>query len=863
MDELFSDFLTETFEHIARLDLELVRLETEPDDPALLSGIFRLMHTIKGTSGFLGLARLESLAHASETLLGQLRERTRAVDAALVTLILRSLDRIKALLAALEATGAEPAGDDRDLIAALEACAAGAGALPLPSSADAVPEAAEETMTETTIPERPAAELTPVAPLPAGTGVDSSGKAGGLAAQSVRVHVDLLEKLMTGVSELVLTRNQLLQTLRAQKESAFTAPLQRLNQVVSELQEDVMRTRMQPIGNAWQALPRLIRDLAADLGKKIALELHGAETELDKQVFELIKDPLTHMVRNSADHGLEKPAERAALGKPETGRIVLEAYHEGGYVVVVIRDDGRGLDIERIRAKAIAQGLASEAETAGLSEAQLLHFIFRPGFSTAEKVTAVSGRGVGMDVVRTNIERIGGTIDVRSKRGAGTSFIVRIPLTLAIISALIVGAAGERFAIPQLAVTELVQVGTDQAAEHRIEIINGAPLLRLRQRLLPVIVLKDLLRLGPEKPEAESARHFVVVARIGTQDFGIMVDRVFDTEEIVVKPVAPVLRGLAMFSGNTILGDGSVIMILDPNGMDIAASRSAETAGATGTADAGSADIAASRATSMLIFRAGDATPKAVSLSLVARIEEVAVEAIERIEEQRVIQYRGQLMPLVGFDGAAEPRGKTQKVLVFVDEARCMGLCVDEILDITEVVIDIKLGSAGGWRLGSTVIGGKAADLVDAGYFLTKALPGWFGRERQETSGRGLWNLLLVDDSPFFRSVMTPLLEAAGFNVTALGDARDALAMRERGTMFDAIISDIEMPGMTGFEFVAEVKSDPRWADIPIMALSSLSTPRDVDRGRGAGFDDYIVKSDRNSVVRRLTDRLTLASSAA
>ncbi len=863
MDELFSDFLTETFEHIARLDLELVRLETEPDDPALLSGIFRLMHTIKGTSGFLGLARLESLAHASETVLGQLREGTRAVDAALVTLILRSLDRIKALLAALEETGAEPGGDDRDLIAALEACAEGVRSAPPASSIDAVAEVLREAPRETMIAERQAAAFALAAPPPPAAGVEGAAKAGGVAAQSVRVHVDLLEKLMTGVSELVLTRNQLLQTLRAQKESAFAAPLQRLNQVVSELQEDVMRTRMQPIGNAWQAVPRLIRDLAADLGKKIALEMHGAETELDKQVFELIKDPLTHMVRNSADHGIEPAAERVALGKPETGRIVLEAYHEGGYVVVVIRDDGRGLDIDRIRAKVVAQGLASEAETAALSEAQLLQFIFRPGFSTAERITAVSGRGVGMDVVRTNIERIGGTIDVRSKRGGGTSFIVRIPLTLAIISALIVGAAGERFAIPQLAVTELVQVGTDPSAEHRIEVINGAPLLRLRQRLLPVVVLKDLLRLAADGTETAHTRHFVVVARVGTQDFGIMVDRVFDTEEIVVKPVAPVLRSLPMFSGNTILGDGSVIMILDPNGMDIGAARSAETTGAAGTADAQSADIAASHATSMLIFRAGDAAPKAVSLSLVARIEEIAVEAIERIEDQRVIQYRGQLMPLVGFEGAAEPKGKTQKVLVFVDEARCMGLCVDEILDITEVVIDIKLGSAGGWRLGSTVIGGKAADLVDAGYFLTKALPGWFGRDRQETPGHGLWNLLLVDDSPFFRSVMTPLLEAAGFNVTALGDAREALAMRERGTMFDAIISDIEMPGMTGFEFVAEVKSDPRWAAIPIMALSSLSTQRDVDRGRGAGFDDYIVKSDRNSVVRRLTDRLTLASSAA
>jgi two-component system chemotaxis sensor kinase CheA len=859
MDELLSDFLTETLEHIALLDDELVRLESKPDDPALLSSIFRLMHTVKGTSGFLGLARLESLAHASETVLGLLRDGNRSVDANLVTLILRSLDRIRSLLASLEETGAEPAGEDRDLIGALETCAAGPGSPVEASPVAALPVAALPVgalpiADASTAPE-------PTTPAPASAAAEAIAKSGGVAAQSVRVHVDLLEKLMTGVSELVLTRNQLLQTLRAQKEQAFAAPLQRLNQVVSELQEDVMRTRMQPIGNAWQALPRLIRDLASDLGKKITLEMHGAETELDKQVFELIKDPLTHMVRNSADHGIEPPSERASLGKPETGRIVLEAFHEGGYVVIVLRDDGRGLDIERIRAKAVAQGLATEAETAGLTETQLLQFIFRPGFSTAERITAVSGRGVGMDVVRTNIERIGGTIEVRSRRGSGTTFVVRIPLTLAIVSALIVGAAGERFAIPQLAVTELVQVGSDSSAEHRIEIINGAPLLRLRQRLLPVVVLRELLRLGAE--EEATARHFVVVARVGAQDFGIMVDRVFDTEEIVVKPVAPVLRGLSMFSGNTILGDGSVIMILDPNGMGIAATRSAEAAGTTGAGSAETEEAAAARTTSMLIFRAGDATPKAVPLSLVARIEEIALESIERIESQRVIQYRGQLMPLVEFDGASSPPGKTQKILVFVDGAQCMGLCVDEILDITEVAIDIKLGSAGGWRLGSTVIAGKAADIVDAGYFLTKALPGWFGQDKPETTGQGLWNLLLLDDSPFFRSVMMPLLEAAGFNVTAVGDPRAALAMRERGAMFDAIISDIEMPGMSGFEFVAEIKSDPRWAEIPVMALSSHSAPRDVDRGRGAGFDDYIVKSDRNSIVRKVTERLTLASSAA
>ena len=432
--------------------------------------------------------------------------------------------------------------------------------------------------------------------------------------------------------------------MRRHEESEFKAPLQRLSNVTAELQDGVMKTRMQPIGNAWQKLPRIVRDLSAELGKPIEFEMHGAETELDRQVLDLIKDPLTHMVRNSADHGIETPAERRAAGKPEKGTVRLSAWHEGGHIMIEVADDGRGLDTGKIKAAALARGLAPEAEIEKMSDAQLFRFIFAPGFSTVSKVTSVSGRGVGMDVVRANIDQIGGTIDVKSVLGRGTSFIIKIPLTLAIVSALIVEAAGDRFAIPQLAVVELVRVRNN--SEHRIERIKDAAVLRLRNKLLPLVRLERLLKIG-DGDVGKADNGFIVVTQVGSQMFGIVVDGVFHTEEIVVKPMSSKLRHIPMFCGNTILGDGSVIMIIDPNGV-------AQTIGSHATSQQSAeaereAERRAEQANkeSLLVFRAGSPQPKAVLLSLVTRLEEIDARTIEITSGRPLVQYRGQLMPLV------------------------------------------------------------------------------------------------------------------------------------------------------------------------------------------------------------------------
>jgi two-component system chemotaxis sensor kinase CheA len=888
MDDLLREFLTETNESLDVVDVELVRFEQEPNNASILANIFRLVHTIKGTCGFLGLPRLEALAHAAETLMGKFRDGMPVTGEA-VTLILATIDRIKELLDTLEQNQKESAGTDHDLIGDLqrmvERTAApasisnskSAGALvdqklerPLRPGEVSLDEL-ERAFRETPGPSAAATETKPSAPAAksqdakadsaaAKTRAEDEGSEGKIANQSIRVNVDTLEKLMTMVSELVLTRNQLLEIVRRHEDSEFKVPLQRLSSVTAELQEGVMKTRMQPVGNAWQKLPRVVRDLATELSKQIDLEMHGAETELDRQVLDLIKDPLTHMVRNSADHGLELPSERRAANKPEKGTIRLSAYHEGGYIVIQISDDGRGLNTEKIKAKAVVNGLVSEIEIEKMSEVQIHKFIFSPGFSTAAQVTSVSGRGVGMDVVRNNIDQIGGTIDVKSVFGKGSSFTIKIPLTLAIVSALIVESSGDRFAIPQLSVVELVRARSN--SDHRIEHIKDAAVLRLRNKLLPLVHLSKLL--GVErKAGGEAGDGFIVVTQVGSETFGIVVDGVFHTEEIVVKPMSTMLRHINMFSGNTILGDGSVILIIDPNGIAQAIGTSLRSQERHEESAEGQRADATEQTTSMLIFRAGSLQPKAVPLSLVTRLEEVDASRIEISNGRHLVQYRGHLMPLVPVSD--DVRVKTQGIqslLVFTDQERSMGLVVDEILDIVDDKLDIQVGSDRSGVLGSAIIKGQATEIIDIGHFLPLAFENWF-RRKQTDAAPVLRSVLLVDDSAFFRNMLAPVLKAAGYDVATAAGGEDALALIKHGRRFDVILTDIEMPGMNGFDLAQEVRGDPRMADVPVIALSSVISPEAVERGRQVGFYDYVAKFDREGLIAALKDQAADINQAA
>ncbi len=878
MDDLLPEFLAETNEALAELDLALVKLERDPGDRATLSLIFRLVHTIKGTCGFLGLPRLERVAHAGENVLGRVRDGELAATATVISLVLAGLDRIKEIVTALGMTGSEPEGSDQELIAQLNRVASGEAATPVPSPAatqadepptQAALRVAETPVTETPVAETPAAE--PAAPA-APPGAPEP------ATQTIRVSVDVLEELMTLVGELVLTRNQLLQISRAETaaqraSSAYSAPLQRLTQITSDLQDGVMKTRMQPIGSAWNKLPRLVRDLAQETGKTITLEMRGQDTELDRQVLELMRDPLTHMVRNSADHGLESTAARRTAGKPEAGRILLNAYHEGGHILIEISDDGRGIDVARVRAKALAQGLATEAELQAMTDAQIRAFIFRAGFSTAEAVTSISGRGVGMDVVRANIERIGGTIELASTEGAGSCFTVKIPLTLAIISAVIVEAGGARFAIPQIAVRELVRVGTGARAAGRpgnaapdgtpareamtVEQVGGADVLRLRDELLPLVRLSTLLQLepatAPKRPDIT-----VVVTAVGSIKLGIVVDEVFDTEEIVVKPVAPILRHVTMFSGNTILGDGSVIMILDPNGVARSAGIAARAASG-GPADAAPVRSGSEQAVPLLLFRAGAGGGRyAVPLNLVARLETIPLDRIEQSAGGPVTQYRGQLMKLIAIEDGAPPRDApdpdaptqdTQPVLVFADGARSMGLMVDSIIDVVHGRLHIELGSARAGVLGTAIVAGQAADVLDTGHWLMLAWRDWFAAAPREAARR---RVLIVEDSDFFRQLLVPALSAAGYEVTAAGSAAAALALRDGGLGVDVIVSDIEMPDMNGLAFARAVREGGAWAATPLIALSAHDGAAEEAQALAAGFSAYVQKSQRTALIEAL-----------
>lgn len=701
MDELLREFLTETAESLDHVDAQLVRFEREPNNGQVLSNVFRLVHTIKGTCGFLGLPRLEALTHAAETLMGKFRDGM-AVTGEAVSLILAAIDRIKTILDGLEKLQREPPGDDTDLIRQLNRAAARAQETNPRLQGDGSA-ASERAADQTALEDGDTAVFRNLA--------ESGDEAGSVASQSIRVSIDTLDQLMTMVSELVLTRNQLLEVLRQHDDSEFNVPLQRLSSVTTQVQQEVMKTRMQPIGNAWQKLPRIVRDLSADLGKDIGLEMVGADTELDRQVLDLVKDPLTHLIRNCADHGIENPDERSAAGKPRRGTIRLTASRQGGYVVIEIVDDGRGLDAARIKAKALEAGLISEPDVSAKSQAEINNLIFTPGFSTALEVTSISGRGVGMDVVRSNIEQIGGTVDVKSSPGSGTSFIIKIPLTLSIVAALIVEIAGERFAFPQLSVLELMRVGS----EHRIERIKSAPVLRLRQRLLPLIDVKKALQLGT----GDDANGFVVVTQAGSQIFGAVVDNVFHTEEIVIKPMSSKLRHIAIFSGMTILGDGSVIMVIDPNVLAQSLG-SAAPSPIEASIDAAEPEPRSRQdAVSLLIFRAASDRPKAVPLSLVSRIEEVDRQKVDVADGRYIVKYRDELMPLLGFDMQARIKKEgAQPILVFSEQGRSIGLLIDEIVDIAEEKLDVKITGDRPGILGYALVKGVVAEIIDVDFFL-------------------------------------------------------------------------------------------------------------------------------------------------
>lgn len=753
MNEIVREFLLETHESLAQLDLDLVTLEREPRERETLARVFRTLHTVKGTAGFLGLAKLQGVSHAGENLLSRLRAGELVFNPEIATVLLGVVDAIRQSLAALEATGEEGGGDYSELIRVLEQITLGNGLgssprislppppppAPLPAPPPPPPLPAREPDPDPVLvaPARaplvsppPPPSLSPPPP-PAAPVISvvtiepPEQRSPAVADTSIRVDVGLLDKLMTLVGELVLTRNQIMPFATAQEDAGFLSTVQRLNILTTELQAGVMKTRMQPIGNVWGKFPRIVRDLAVACGKQVRLELDGGETELDKTIVEAIRDPLTHMIRNAVDHGIEAPETRVSRGKPAEGRLILKASHEGGKVVVEIVDDGGGIDPARIREKALAARLLTPEQTSLMTERELVNAIFLPGFSTADRVTQFSGRGVGMDVVRTNVEKIGGTVDVESRLGRGTTVRMKIPLTLAIIPALTVMTGGDRYCIPQVSLLELVRLDGEQARKG-VEFIHGVPVYRLRGKLLPLVHLDRLLQIESRRQDGDDL--MIVVLQTDDRPFGLVVDDIHDTEEIVVKPLRKQLKGLAVFSGATIMGDGRVALILDVLGL---AQRAGVVSGMKERAvTMGSALVEKVEEREPVLLVAAGGGRVAIPLAAVDRLEEFPRSAVERAGGREVVQYRGEILPLIHVGRALQGKSPTRtgalarrqpeqdkplQVAVCTAGGRRVGLVVGRIIDVVEEPVTAKTAAGRDGILYTGVVQDRVTDFLDIG----------------------------------------------------------------------------------------------------------------------------------------------------
>jgi two-component system, chemotaxis family, sensor kinase CheA len=696
-DEILKEFLDESSEGLQQLDTLLVKLEHERD-PARVADIFRAIHTIKGTSGLLGLNNLEMLAHAGEDLLTEIRDGNLIPNKEITTALLQMVDSIRAAMEIVAEKKSDAGFQASELIARLESLKAGPkDPANLTQQATLRP---QETVEQTT------AEATQ----------DSSAAPAhsSAAAQHLRVDVSLLDKLMNMVGELVLVRNQILQL--GHSNSAITSSSQKLHQITTELQEGMMKTRMQPVSNLWDRVPRLVRDVSLACNKRVRVEFEGGETELDKTILETIKDPLTHLIRNAIDHGIELPEVRRAKGKPEEGTIVLRAYHDGGQVCIEVSDDGQGIDTARIVAEAIEKGSITAERAGRLSERDQKRLMFLPGVSTSNDITRVSGRGVGMDIVKTNTERIGGTVDLLTASNGGAGFRMTIPLTLAIIPALVVVSRGIRYAIPQVNILELVRLSPDQAVT-AIEQARGCSVYRLRGRLIPILHLHEVLRLNQRdgRPEQPSDGVNLVILQAGMHSFGLAVDGINDTQEIVVKPLARQLKGLTVCSGATIMGDGAVAMILDVIGLARRVGVDVQNEARSRAASVTERDAAIER---LVVFRVGKNRRLAMPLHLVARLEEFPKDKLENSAGQLVVQYRGGIMPVIALAGVlnlesdGDGNGLVQ-VIVYEKEGKSVGLIVDEIVDIVEERLTVQEADFHKNIRGRAVIQGRVTDLLE------------------------------------------------------------------------------------------------------------------------------------------------------
>ena len=724
MDDLIADFVAECREMLEALGGEIVAWEAQPDDRGRLDSIFRFVHTVKGNCGFFDFPRLEALSHAAEDALADVRAGRRVPDPQLVSGVLAIIDRIGEMVAAIDNGEEMPVGDDSALIEALERGAEGA----------------------------------PVA-TPAAV-VEGSAKASA-APRTIRLSVELLDRVMSTVSDMVLARNELSRRLR---ESVTDVPVdgafERLSSIIAEMRDAITRTRMQRIENLFVGLPRMVRDLSAELGKQVMVDIEGGDVELDREMIEMIRDPLTHIIRNSVDHGIETPADRLRAGKREIGLLSVSARQSGNQILIDIQDDGRGIDGQKLVEKAVAAGTLDKAAAAQLSPRDQLALIFEAGLSTAKAVTSISGRGVGMDVVRSNIERIGGIVEVDSKLGEGTRMTLRVPLTLTIIPALTVSIGNQHFAIPRSAIEEIVRANGDSVT---LEHVGGAGIATIRGRRVPEVSLADILGLDSQVDEAD--RRLIVLRPAGGDVYALSVDRIHDHEELVVKPAAPLVMATGLYAGTTLADDGSPILLFDPAGL-------AEVGGVKLEALERSARIAeeaateAAKSTSVLLFRGLDGGRRALRLAVVDRIEEVPAEAITHAAGQLRVQLGDAILPLAGC-ASTDQLGERVRLFRLNDGRQEMGFVFAEVIDFAAIEQEVIHSELPAEISGVSLINGEPAEIVDAHWLFARHV-GASARASELPVCR------LPTDDPWMQNMLRPMVEAAGYRVVGDDDDLEA-----------------------------------------------------------------------------------------
>jgi two-component system chemotaxis sensor kinase CheA len=878
------EFFSECNEILNRIAMTLEKVVKSGARPELIDSLYRDVHSLKGGAFLVGYAQMGELSHALENCLDKLRESGAMPKPVLLDLIFKGTDILERIVSSLEKGSSENFKNEIDAFIPL--------LLEVGTNANRAAEFVKLTeiakptevveSEKVSMPSKFEVEFVTSEPQP-----ETETEKQELVS-TIRVPVPLLDKLMTLVGEMVLVRNQVIQFSNKNDDLEFSNLSQRLNVVTGEIQGEMMKTRMQPIGNVLSKFQRVVRDLSKDLKKKIELQLEGSETELDKSLLEAVKDPLTHIIRNSCDHGIETPEERKAKGKPEGGTIKVHAFHEGGQVIVEIIDDGRGLHREKLIAKAIEKKILTPEKAEQLSDREAMNLIFAPGFSTAAQVTNVSGRGVGMDVVRSNVDQIGGAVELDSVPNKGTTIRLKIPLTLAIVPAMIVRAGPDRYAIPQIKLVELVRIEKGKG-ENQIEYLQGKPVVRLRGLLLPLLDLKQVLKFDnyeSRKVTEEAEAINIVVLSSEKKSFGLIVDEIQDTADIVVKPLSRFLKSLAVYSGATVLGDGSIALILDVAGVANMAMRNSELSDNTKANELRDAEAIRSSEDSQefLLFKVNAPTKHAVFLGYVHRLEEFDRSAIEFSGGQRVMRYRNAVMPIISLNktlGYNDPeiQSKVVPVIVTQKSGKYYGIEVNEILDVltTDASVDGSIIDREG-ILGNIMTQNEVIVVVDP----HRCLPKNAGSEKAiasvlpqvtRSSSNSTMNqvttcsrrILFAEDTAFFRKHVTGVLERAGYEVIATKNGAEALNELERKGpgYYGVVLSDIEMPQVNGYELATTIRKDSKWNSLPLIALTTKSDAKDREKGKRVGFTSYLEKLNTDELIANLSEIMDASRAAS